>query len=567
MFLNSKKLKYYMGFIGAIKRFSRLRIIIELLIREGFDDVIGRLHFNTPMHFGEKLNIKSKKELHGSTAERLRIVLEEAGGAFVKLGQMLSLRSDLIPQEYCDEFSKLQDSVKPFPMYQVRKIIQEEFGKSINKIFDEFDETPIAAASVGQVHKAKLKTGEVVAVKVQRPDIKKVFEADIDLMDFIAEEAEKYWPDFKIFKPKELVKQFRDYTLKEMDYQTEAKNIDIFYNHYKYHSHIKIPKVYWDCTTKRILTMEYIDGRKISVIDDLGVEQKKKIAMLVYKSMLTQVLEMRIFHADPHPGNIFWTKDAKVALLDFGIVGRLSPDMAENIELMLIGLVKGDLDSLSQGFIEMGVVDDVDENKFKEDLFEAWAEFKGSSLKQMNMKRFFTNTFELARKYELNLPTNFVLLSKAVITAEAFGKQLYPDSNFIEVCKEEVDKLVKKERNPKIIYDSFKKNIFDIGLNLKRFPSDLRGMLRVIRRGTKIKLEVDHKELGELNQELNISSKRVTYGLIIGGLLIATGLFVATGVEPKYYNIPLLGIISGSISMIMLLIIIISMIKKGGMNQ
>ncbi|MBS3162382.1 AarF/ABC1/UbiB kinase family protein [Candidatus Woesearchaeota archaeon] len=556
-----------MGFIGAIKRFSRLRIIVELLIKEGFGDVIERLHFNTPMHFGTKLDIKGKKEVEGTTPQRLRIVFEEAGGAFVKLGQMLSLRSDLIPQEYCDEFSKLQDSVKPFPMYQVRKIIQEEFGKSINKIFDEFDETPLAAASVGQVHRAKLKTGEIVAVKIQRPDIKKVFESDIDLMYFIAEEAEKHWPDFKVFKPKEMVKQFQEYTIKEMDYQAEAKNIDVFYNHYKYHTHIKIPKVFWDYTTKRILTMEYIDGRKISVIDDLGVEQKKKIAMLVYKSMLTQVLEMRVFHADPHPGNIFWTKDAKVAFLDFGIVGRLSPDMAENVELMLIGLVKGDLDSLSQGFIEMGVVDDIDENKFKEDLFEAWAEFKGSSLKQMNMKRFFINTFDLARKYEMNLPTNFVLLAKAVITAEAFGKQLYPDSNFVEVCREEVDRIVKKERQPKVIYDSLKKNIFDIGLNLKRFPSDLRGLMKIIRKGTKVKLEVDHKELGELNQELDVSSKRVTYGLIIGGLLIATGLFVATGLEPKYYNIPLLAIISGSISIIMIFMIIISMIKKGGMSQ
>ena len=551
-----------MGFISAFKRFSRLRVIVELLIKEGFEDVISRLHFNTPMHFGDKLAIKPKAKLQGTTAERLRIVLEEAGGAFVKLGQMLSLRSDLLPQEYCDEFAKLQDSVKPFPMYQVRKIIQEEFGKSINKIFEEFDETPIAAASVGQVHKAKLKTGEVVAVKIQRPDIQKTFEADIDLMYYIAEEVEEHWPEFKVFKPKELVKQFEDYTKKEMDYLAEGKNIELFYNQYKYHSHIKIPKVYWDYSTKRILTMEFIDGRKISLIDDLSAELKKKIALLVYKSMLTQVLEMRVFHADPHPGNIFWTKDAKVAFLDFGIVGRLSPDMAEDIELMMIGLVKGDLDSLANGFIEMGVVDDIDENKFKEDLFEAWAEFKGSSLKQMNMKRFFENTFALARKYELNLPTNFVLLSKAVITTEAFGKQLYPNSNFVEVCQEEVDKIIAKERDPKIVYGSLKKKFFDIGINLKRFPGDLRNLMRVFRKGAKVKLEVDHKELGELNQELDVSSKRLTLGLFVGGLLIATGLFVATGMEPKYYNIPLLAIISGSIAIIIMGIIIIQMMKK-----
>ncbi len=553
-----------MAFVSAMKRFSRLRDIIKLLIKEGFDEIVQQLHFDSPLHLGGKFNFGVKKKPTSQIPERLRRVMDEAGGAFVKIGQMLSLRSDLIPQEYCDEFSKLQDNVKPFPFSQVKIIIEEQLKKQLKEIFIEFNEQPIASASVGQVHRAKLKTGEIVAVKIQRPDIKKTFEADIDLLHYIAEEAEKYLESLRPFKPKKIVEEFEKYTEKELDYTLEAKNIEIFYEHYKLNPQIKIPKVFWDYTTNKVLTMEFIEGKKISEIQDLSKEQRKKIALTFYHSMITQVFEIRVFHADPHPGNIFLMKNGKIALLDFGIVGRISKEMAENVEMMLVGLVKGDLDLLSRSFIEVGVINEsIDRDKLKEDLFEAWAEYHGVSLNKINMKRFFEDTFNLGRKYDMEFPSNFVLLVKAVVTAEGFAKQIYPESNFIEICGPQVEKILKIENSPKNMLKDFKNKFIEFNSSLRKLPQDLRSIMYILKNGPKVKLEVDHKELSGLTIEIDRSSNRLTLGLIMGGTIIATGMFVIAGLEPRFYGIPYLAWLSGLITIFLAVMLGISIIREG----
>ncbi|MDP3728674.1 MAG: AarF/ABC1/UbiB kinase family protein [bacterium] len=550
-----------MAFISAIRRFSRLKEIVNLLMKEGFEEIIQQLHFHTPLLIS-KVSLEPTKKQTNNIPIRLRRVMENAGGALVKVGQMLSLRADLIPQEYCDEFAKLQDSVKPFPYAQIKTILEAEYKKPLKDVFKEFEEKPIAAASIGQVHKARLKTGELVAVKVQRPDIKKTFEADIDLLYYIAEEAEKYIPDLKAFKPKKIVGEFEKYTEKELDFLAEAKNIDIFYEKYKYSPQIKIPKVYWEYTTSKVITMEFIDGKKISEIDTLTKEEKKKITMTLYKSIIEQVFEMHIFHADPHPGNIFLMKNGKIAFLDFGIVGRLSPDLKENVEYMLVGLVKGDTDLLVRSFNGLGMIGDIDEQKFKEDLFEAWGEFHSSSLKQINMKRFFNSTFEIGRKYNIEFPHNFVLLVKAVVTTEGFAKQLYPEANFIEVCKSQVEHLLQKERDPKNLYNSFKKGAFDFTTTLKKFPQDLRTLVHLLKTGTKVKVEIDHKELNDLTLELDRSSNRLTFGVIIGGLSITTGLLIVADVHPKLWGLPIYAWGSAALIFILSLILTVSIFRE-----
>ncbi len=551
-----------MAFLSAMKRFSRLKEIVNLLLKEGFAEMVQQLHFHTPLLVNQATLEKIPKKPTNEIPVRLRRVMENAGGSFVKIGQMLSLRSDLIPQEYCDEFAKLQDNVKPFPFAQVKTILEAEYKKPLKEIFKEFEEKPLASASVGQVHKARLKTGQIVAVKVQRPDIKRIFEADIDLLYYIAEEAEKYIPELKPFKPKGIIQEFEKYTEKELDYLAEAKNIEVFYEKYKYSPHIKIPRVYWEYTTSRIITMEFIDGQKVSLIEGLSKEEKKRIALTVYKSLIDQIFEMHVFHADPHPGNIFLLKNGKVALLDFGIVGRLSPDLRENIEYMLVGLVKGDLDLLVTSFINLGMVDGVDEEKLKEDIFETWGEYHGSSLKQINMKRFFNSTFELGRKYNISFPHSFVLLVKAVITIEGFAKQIYPEANFVEICAPKVQHLMQEERDPKNLYKSFKKGAFEFTTTLRKFPQDLRTLVHLLKTGSKVKVEIDHQELGDLTLELDRSSNRLTFGLIIGGLTIATGLLIVADLGPKFFGLPLYAWVSIALIFMLSFVLAVSIIRE-----
>ena len=389
-----------------------------------------------------------------------------------------------------------------------------------------------------------------------------MFEADIDLLKYIAEEAEKHLPILRPFRPKKIVEEFEKYTQKELDFLAEAKNIDQFHEHYKYSPHIKIPKVYWEYSSGKVIVMEYIDGKKISQMEGLSREEKKKITMTVYNSFIEQVFDMHTFHADPHPGNIFLLKNGKIALLDFGIVGRLSPDLRENVEYMLVGLVKGDLDLLVTSFVNLGMVDGIDEEKLKEDLFEAWGEFHGASLKQINMKRFFNSTFELGRKYNIDFPHNFVLLVKAVITTEGFAKQLYPEASFIEVCAPKVEHLMKEERNPKNVWSSFKKGTFEFTTSLKRFPQDLRSLIHILKTGSKVKVEIDHKELDDLTVELDHSSNRITFGLILGGLIITTGLLIVADLGPKFFGLPISAWVSIALIVLLSLILGVSIVTE-----
>ena len=525
----------------AIRSFSRLREVVDILFKEGFEEIIDDMRFKSHLPFEKIMGKDKKRPRKDSYAVRLRRAMEEAGGAYVKLGQMLSLRSDLIPEEYCDEFSKLQDHVKSFQYSQVKKIVEEELKKPIHKVFKVFEKEPIAAASVSQVHKAQLMSGQWVAVKVQRPHIDKTFQSDIDILYYIAEQAEKHIEGMRIFKPRKIVEEFENYTKKELDFMQEARNIDLFFKKYKYSQNYKIPMVYWDYTTEKVITMSFIDGKKISEADTLSEVEKKRVTLLVYRSFVDQVFNMHVFHADPHPGNIFVLKDKKISFLDFGIVGRISPDMAENFEYMLVGLVKGDLDMLSESFINMGVLpEDIDERQFKQDLFESWAPYHGQEQRQIDMKMFFADTFALARKYEIEYPGSFALLAKAVITTEAFGRELYPKANFIKICSPRVEKILMEQRNPENLIRGFKKGAFKFKSGIKKFPQDLRTIMHVLKNGFKVELDVDHKDLANFTHELNRSSNRITFGLIIGALIVGAGLLILAKVGPIYLGMPLL---------------------------
>ena len=497
----------------------------------------------------------------------MRKAFERLGPTFVKLGQLLSLRSDLVPQEYCDEFAKLQDRVEPFAFSKVKRIVEEELGKPIHKIFMEFEKTPIAAASVGQVHKARLKSGQWVAVKVQRPSIKKVFQSDIDILYYLAEQAEQRLEEVKRFKPRRIVQEFENYTKKELDFKLEAKNIDVFFKKYKYSPYFKIPRVYWSQTSPKIVTMTFIDGKKISEMKKLAEKEKKKLTLLIYRSFIDQVFNMHVFHADPHPGNIFLMDNKKIAFLDFGIVGRISPDLAMSVEMMLVGLVKGDLDLLAQSFLDIGVIPgDIDEMKFKEDIFEAWSPYHGSEVSQINMASFFKSSFELARKYDIEYPGNFVLLTKAVITTEAFGRKLYPEANFVKICTPQVEKLLIEQKKPSNMFRNFKKGAFKFSSSLKKFPQDLRSLMYIFKKGATVRVDIDNKDLKHFTRELDASSNRVTLGLIIGSLVVGAGLVILAGIPPSLFGVPAIAWLLVAVACMLSIALTISVIReqKGG---
>ncbi len=517
-----------MGLGQTLRDIKRLNQITEVLFKLELGYILERLRLKSFFRFGKKFKKQDFKSK--DLPLKIRLAMDELGGAFVKLGQLLSLRPDLIPNHYCEEFTKLQDNVKEFSYEEVKGIIESEFEKPIHAVFKKFNKKPLAAASVGQVHLALLNTGEVVAVKVQRPKIKDTFKTDIDILYHIAALIERYMPELREYSPKGIVEEFEKYTVKELDYTIEAKNIDVFYNNFKSNKNIRIPKVYWEHTTKRVLTMEYLEGKKLGE-QNITKEKRKMVVKTITDCFLRQVLDYGFFHADPHPGNILLMKGNKVALLDFGIVGRIDITIRKKIEGMLVALITRDTDLLASSIIDVGIVDkDVDVTQLEKDLADHLGEYYNLSLQQTNISSFFYDAFELAREYKMKFPPNFVLLIKAMATTEGFDKKYYPDFNFVKACEPVVRRAIKKRTSPRYLVESAKRAALDFKELVAKVPSRLLKIMDLIENEERKRIELDEIEIRQLKDQTKKKGTAIILAIVIGSFLIASSLMLASNI-------------------------------------
>lgn len=553
-----------MSFIRALRGIKRIRQITNLFFKEEMGYVIEKLNLRRHLGINKQFKSSEFEKPITSPAVRLRRIMDEMGGSFVKFGQALSLRYDLLPKEYCDEFSKLQDDVKPLPYESVRLVVEGELGKKIPEIFKSFDKTPVASASVGQVHKAVLKSSEVVAVKVQRPGIEKLFQADIDILRYLASEVDKRYQELRMFNFPSLINEFEKYTQRELDYTLEAKNIDDFYNNFKGSHIVKIPRVNWDYTKKRVLVMEFINGRRLKDVDKFEKyhSSKRKVVENVLNASMEQVFVHKVFHADPHPGNIFLMGNNHIAFLDFGIVGRMTEESVNNMEDMIIGLVKPDMDLLVRSILESGSASDgIDIHAFKADIVDSFSIYYNSNLKNVDMGGFFMSVFAIARKYELILPLHFTLVVKMLVTLQGFTYQYYPDFNLVKFMKPWAEKLAKERTSPKNIFHSVKKTASDFKDLMVSLPSDFKSLVRAVKNGTKTDVEV--KELRALTLEMDHSSNRLTFGMILAALIVASATLIQTRVPPLIYGIPLLAYLPLAFALVLMFSLLVSIFREG----
>lgn len=553
-----------MSLAQTYKDFKRLQQIVNVLFKQELGYFINKLNLKSHLSFKERLQATKFTKPKDSMPKRLRLAMEELSGSFVKLGQLLSLRPDLVPQGYIEEFSKLQDSVKPFSSEKVKEIIETELKKPINKIFSHFDKKPIASASVGQVHEAILKSGERVAVKVQRPNIRQVFEVDIDLMYHLAHLLEKHVPESKSFNPTGIVEEFEKYTKKEMDYVMEGKNIDMYGKVIEHEKHVIVPKVYWGYTTSKVLTMEFIDGIKISSIKDFKKLKigKDYLSSTIVRTFVNGVLHYRLFHADPHPGNILIMKNKNIALLDFGITGRLSPELTEKLGYLYFGLVKADIDMIAESFVNIGFVsEDVNIERFKEDVKDVWGKYYDTSLNQIDMVGFFWDTLNLGKKYSIQFPVEYVLVMKAVLTTEGVIQKIDPGFNFVKVGKPIFERYVKEKSSPEYLLKNAKKTLMDFKDLLVRFPVDAQKILKKMETEEKKELDISDADVREFTDEIEHSSNRLTVGIILAAFLLASSLLILAKTPPFVWGLPLYAIIGLIISGVLLIVLIVSALK------
>src|SRR3989338_4756219 len=337
----------------GVKDLGRLKQILSVFLKYGWGQWIKQIELHTYLPLKNRLDPKHFHQKIKSPEDQLTAAFEELGGSFVKLGQLLSIRPDLVPESYCQAFRRLRDTVAPFPFSDVQSTIKHELGHDIQDLFTSFDKVPLAAASISQVHRATLKSGEKVVVKVQRPGIQGIMETDIDLMYFIAKKLEKH-EIASFIDPVGICQEFEAYTKNELDFVLEARNIDRFAGDFKNVSHIIIPRVYCELTTRRIVVIEYIDGVELLRIDKKKVD-KSLITQRLVKAGMKMIFEDGFFHADPHQGNILIKRNMDLAFIDFGIIGSLTEGMHARLADLFIAVIDGDVENIAEGLLSLNL--------------------------------------------------------------------------------------------------------------------------------------------------------------------------------------------------------------------
>ncbi len=548
---------FYWKIGRSIRNLKRLRQILLVFAKYGFRDIIDRLPIKIPYKI-KKLLVK------GSRAENLRKAIEELGPTFIKFGQLLSVRADIFPQDFIHELSILQDEVVSLPFETIKKVIEEELNSPIDKLFSSFDRKPIASASLAQVHTAISKEGSRVVVKVQRPNIKSIIDTDLSIMELLAGGIEKEIRETReyelLFKVKEIGKNLRS----ELNFTNEGKAVDRFRTNFSDDESILIPKVYWNLCTSKVLTLQHVEGIKITDIDTLesvGLS-RNDLAERGVDFIFKQIFIHGYFHADPHPGNILVTKDGKIALLDFGLTGSLDEELVESLSRLLISAVNKDVNQVMNIFTELGVVsEDMDMRELKYDLREFFDRYYGVRLARIEVRSIADDALEIFRKYRMKFPRDLLLLAKALSTVEGIAYQLNPEFDIIEHIKPYVKHLIERRYDPKRLLKVATELLTAYTILFRNLPDNLTQILRKIRKG-KLKVEFEHKGLENIISQIERSTNRLSFSLIITALIIGSSLIIQTKRGFLLFGLPVLGIVGFVIAGTLGIFLIITMLRS-----
>ena len=475
-----------------------------------------------------------------SVPERLRLAFEELGPTFVKLGQVLSTRvdilSELVGQEealaWSTEFQKLQRHAQPFDFSEVRTTIEQEFKMPLEKVFSTYEQQPLAAASIAQVHAATLETGESVVVKVQRPRVATIIQTDLNLLMELAERLENRDPEMHLFKPTELVREFSRSIRKEIDFTIEATNTDAFYQRFATSSKVKIPRVYWDFTNRRVLTLERIDGVPINAIaelDEMGFD-RAELAETLVEMFYTQVLSDGFFHADPHPGNVFVLEDGRIGLVDFGMVGRISDDMLRHICNWLSAVLTKDVDAVVRSYIRMGILgDETDIAALKLEMNDFLERYFNMPPSRLRLGEVIHEVFNASLRHQIHVPPAFLMLGKTVATVESVVMKLNPNFNILEFSQPYISQFLVQNFGSKRWERQLADSVEDFTELARDMPLQLQRILQKLQRGS-LKFELEHLSLEAVIKAFDRVINRVAFSLIIASLIVGSSI-ILQGVE------------------------------------
>lgn len=546
---------------------KRYNAIVHVLIRHGFGYLVDRFGHRPFYSIREKISGPVAERLRLlSEAERLRLAFEELGPTFIKFGQILSTRHDLLPEEYIKELSRLQDSVLPFEYDKVRSAVEKELGKKIEDLFLSFDKEPLAAASIGQVHRARLNNNEDVVVKVMRPGVEEIIETDLFILMSMARFAEKHIKETKFFNPVGFVDDFSRVLRQELDYTHEAQNADRFYFNFKESPTIRIPKIYWKYTTKRIMTQEYMEGTRILDMDRIKAMRldPKTISNSISNAYLKMIFEDGFYHADPHPGNLLVSKDGVIIFLDFGMAGHVDPELRDNLANLILAMQKDDLDLLSETLAEIGLISDAgtENQQLRAKLEDFINQYYSLDVKFFDPTLFLRDLIDVLIKSGGKIPTNIMLLSKTLMLRDEISRKLDPEHNFAELTEPFIKKMAEEQKSASYIINEASETILDFSRLIRRLPRRLNHILSRAEKGS-LRLELLHLGLEDWIEELDIVSNRLAFSIIISGLIVGSSLIIGTGMSPTFLGVPLLGIMGFFIAGFLGLGLLFSILRSG----
>jgi len=545
----------------TIANTKRVSQIVTILSKNGFDDILKKINFEDGLSL-PIFNDKNKENL--TQNQRIKKTVEQLGPTFIKLAQMLSTRPDLISLELVHEFEKLQDDVTPVDINEITPIFKEEFKKDIDDIFSQPLEL-LATASIGQVYKTQLLDGKNVVVKVLKPNIDKVIKNDLEILTKIGSMFDDALSDYGINSILDVINEFEASIKDELNFKLEAMNLSRFEALFKDDNRIKVPKLYKEYSTNKIITMERIDGIKVSNNELLNKHNidTKQIAKKGFELLCEQIFKHRFFHADPHPGNIFITLDSQVAFIDFGMMGSLSKEEQGILLELIYNISAQDEEKASLSILKMtNYPQTIDKNSFIKDMSRLVSSYMYGSLQDINIKELFNDMTSLISKYNISFKNDYYLFFKSIATIEGVGRKLDPNFNAIENIKPIIMEFYKDQFSAKKIFGKVKELPKDILDFLSYAPSDIKDLLKQMKNGT-FKVEVEHNGLQQIEETVEKSFNRLTVAIIAASTLIGSSLILHAKTPPLIYGVPLFGIAGFCVASVMGLVLAYSIYKGG----
>ncbi len=548
------------------RNLGRMSEIAQVAVRHGFGYFLETHRLTHLLPWPRRPSALDAELSPTARGQHLREMLDELGPTFVKFGQLLSTRPDIVPPDIITELRALQDDVKPFPFSEVQRVIAEELELPLEKLFLEFEEQPMAAASIGQVHRAVLPNGRRVAVKVQRPEAPRKIEADLALLYQAARLAKERLRALDFIDARELVDEFARSIRHELDYRQEGRNAQAFHRHFAGHPHVRIPRVYWSYSRQRVLTLEMIQGTQLADIelDDFTLEERNRLATLLTETWMTMIFRNGFFHGDPHPANILVISADQIGLVDFGQAGKLSDDDISKMTALFIDAASENVDVLAKRLGDLGVrYERSREAELQAELRELYYKYYGARLAEIDPMQVVREAFALIYSQNLRLPTRFVILDKAIATLASVTTELHPDFNVFEVAKPYARDLMMHRYTPHRMLRRATKETRALAQVIRETPYQWHEVLEQARHG-QLELVFRHKGLDELAHKLDVVFNRLVIALVVAGGLIGSsliGIFAKNG--PHVMGLHVISFIGFLLSGILGVWLLIGVVKSG----